>query len=70
LLQEHASENGRTFIGLCGDGANDCQALKCADMGISLGETEASVAASFSSKVLNIGIIDKILREGRCCIVT
>ncbi|KAL4487111.1 hypothetical protein ABPG72_001563 [Tetrahymena utriculariae] len=61
---------GYSFIGMCGDGANDCQALKDADMGISLGEAEASIAASFTSKIQNISIIEYILREGRCCLAT
>lgn len=36
---------------MCGDGANDCAALTSADIGVSLSETEASVAASFTSKI-------------------
>jgi P-type E1-E2 ATPase len=39
---------------MCGDGANDCSALKAAHVGISLSEAEASVAAPFTSKVFSI----------------
>lgn len=39
-------------------------------MGICLGESEASASATYTSKVLNIGVIETVLREGRCCLVT
>jgi cation-transporting ATPase 13A2 len=38
-------------VGMCGDGANDCLALKTADAGLSLSDSEASIAAPFTSKI-------------------
>lgn len=55
---------------MCGDGANDCGALKAADVGISLSEAEASIAAPFTSKVQDISCVVKLLREGRASLVT
>lgn len=37
------------MVGFCGDGANDCAALKSGDVGISLSAAEASIAAPFTS---------------------
>ncbi|KAI9890877.1 MAG: hypothetical protein M1814_003516 [Vezdaea aestivalis] len=54
----------------CGDGANDCGALKAADVGISLSEAEASVAAPFTSRVFDISCVSEVIREGRAALVT
>ncbi|XP_071623391.1 polyamine-transporting ATPase 13A2 isoform X3 [Heliangelus exortis] len=57
-------------VGMCGDGANDCGALKVADVGISLSEAEASVASPFTSRAANIECVPTVIREGRCSLVT
>ncbi|KAK0392169.1 hypothetical protein NLU13_1667 [Sarocladium strictum] len=56
--------------GFCGDGANDCGALKAADVGISLSEAEASVAAPFTSRIFDIRCVVEVIREGRAALVT
>ena len=56
--------------GFCGDGANDCGALKAADVGISLSEAEAAVAAPFTSRVFDISCVPSVIREGRAALVT
>ena len=49
-------------VGMCGDGANDCEALKAAHSGISLSEAEASVAAPFTSRANNIECVVTLMR--------
>ncbi|KAL5467469.1 hypothetical protein EMCRGX_G031695 [Ephydatia muelleri] len=55
---------------MCGDGANDCGALKAAHAGISLSEAEASVASPFTSKVPNVSCVPKLIMEGRAALTT
>jgi cation-transporting ATPase 13A3/4/5 len=57
-------------VGFCGDGANDCGALKAADVGLSLSEAEASVAAPFTSRSTDISCFIDVIREGRAALVT
>lgn len=65
-----ALQNLNYRVGMCGDGANDCGALRAADVGVSLSEAEASVASPFTSKVNNISCVPLLIREGRCSLVT
>ncbi|OCT80682.1 hypothetical protein XELAEV_18027496mg [Xenopus laevis] len=58
------------YVGMCGDGANDCGALKMANVGISLSQLEASVASPFTSKIPNIECVPMLIKEGRNALVT
>ncbi|KAM3876404.1 polyamine-transporting ATPase 13A3 [Diretmus argenteus] len=58
------------YVAMCGDGANDCGALKRAHGGISLSELEASVASPFTSRTPNISCVPSLIREGRAALIT
>lgn len=58
------------YVAMCGDGANDCGALKIAHCGISLSDSEASVASPFTSRQSNISSVLDVIKEGRAALVT
>lgn len=58
------------YVAMCGDGANDCGALKSAHAGISLSDAESSVASPFTSRDRTIDCVPAIIREGRTALVT
>ncbi|XP_048398841.1 polyamine-transporting ATPase 13A3-like isoform X1 [Stegostoma tigrinum] len=65
-----AFQNVDYYVGMCGDGANDCGALKRAHSGISLSELEASVASPFTSRTPNVACVPNLIREGRAALMT
>ena len=51
---------------MIGDGANDCQAIRAAHVGISFTNTDASFSSPFSSMDPSLKCIEYILLEGKC----
>jgi len=71
--KQHLIEDLQKFnwrVGMCGDGANDCGALRRANFGISLSLNESSVACPFTYRDKNIECIPTLIREGRACLAS
>ena len=65
ILIQGLQDNTGEMIGMWGDGANDWNALKAADIGLSLSASEASIAAPFTSSIDDISSLVSLLRIGR-----
>ncbi|KAA6360172.1 MAG: hypothetical protein EZS28_044301, partial [Streblomastix strix] len=58
------------LIGICGDGANDCGALKTAHVVISLSEVESSTATTFTSKEATVEAVEAVLLKRRAALAS
>jgi cation-transporting ATPase 13A3/4/5 len=61
----HQKNPQNICVGFVGDGANDFKALNQADFGLSIDNTEASIASPFVSSKSDLSIIEHLLNEGR-----
>ena len=68
-LVNYFKEKKENIVAMCGDGANDCGALLCADIGISISHKKGTnITAHFYSENDSISCVEIILKNGRACL--
>lgn len=63
VIQAHIAKG--LIVGMCGDGGNDCGALRAAHAGVALSEAEASVVSPFTARTKSAMSVVDLHREGR-----
>ena len=66
-LVDMLMDTGR-IVGMCGDGGNDCGALRAAHVGLALSNSDASIVAPFTTTDKSLMSVVNLLREGRCAL--
>ncbi|KAL4438625.1 hypothetical protein ABPG74_015523 [Tetrahymena malaccensis] len=69
LVVKQIKELGQNVC-MVGDGANDCSAIKEADIGISFSDADGQFSAPYISKYSSIECVKQILLEGRAVLQT
>ncbi|GAA5816760.1 hypothetical protein MFLAVUS_010292 [Mucor flavus] len=60
----------KAIVAMCGDGGNDCGALRSAHVGIAMSEAEASVVSPFSTPNRSVRSCVDLLIQGRAALAT
>ncbi|CAD7971760.1 unnamed protein product [Amoebophrya sp. A25] len=64
-----SQQSDGSVVGMCGDGGNDCAALRQAHCGLALSAGAKSMVGSFVTPSSSLFALAEIVRQGRCCLM-